>query len=78
MNVTLKLDAFSWEWVNYPERRMEGRMENGCVCVCRGWKIWDREVVRMALSNGLGGISGLAIGRRWEAERRDSAVAQQR
>lgn len=27
-------------------------MENQCVC--RGWKNWDREVVWMALSSGLG------------------------
>lgn len=59
-------------------REAHGGQDGKWVCACRGWKIWDREVVRMALSNGLGGISGLAMGRRWEAERRDSAVAQQR
>lgn len=54
-----KLDASFWECVNCPRRRAEGRVE---IRVCREWKSWHREVVRVALSSGLG--EGF-LARRW-------------
>lgn len=54
-----KLDASFWECVNCPRRHAEGRVE---IRVCREWKSWHREVVRVALSSGLG--EGF-LARRW-------------
>lgn len=76
VNVTPNLDASSGECVDGPRRGAEGRTG---IRVRREWKSWDRGVVRVALSSGLGeGFSGLAMGRKWEGKRRNCAVTQQR